>query len=301
MEKLAVIDLGSNSIRMSIFAIEENTIKTLESYRSVIGLSRGMNVDMCLREDAQMRAVDAVLEYKAILCEKSVEKVIFVATAAVRKAKNQREFLERMKRETGFSIKVITGEKEAAIDALAVKETLGLDKGIICDIGGGSTELVAVGSRNKISIPYGCRNITEMFFADGENTDTLSRAEEFLDGEFGAVEWLDALKGESIVGIGGTLRAAARFDMGDNTPKIIENHRVSPERMGEIMDVIINATAEEREKIPAIGKDRADIILAGAVFVKSLIKAICPQEFVVADVGVREGVALDYARKCGII
>ena len=301
MKKLAVIDLGSNSIRMSIFAIEEKTIKTLDSYRSVIGLSRGLNVDMCLREDAQMRAVDAVLEFKKILEKQRVENVIFVATAAVRKAKNQGEFLELMKEKTGFSIKVITGEQEASIDALAVKETLGIDKGIICDIGGGSTELIEVGGGNKVSIPYGCRSITEMFFEDGENADSLSRAEEFLDGEFGAVEWLNVLKGESIVGIGGTLRAAARFDMGEDAPKIIENHRISPEKMGEIMDVIINATPEEREQIPAIGKDRADIILAGAVFVKSLIKAICPREFVVADVGVREGAAIDFAQNCGII
>lgn len=300
MKKLAVIDLGSNSIRMSIFAIDGETVKTLEAYRSVIGLSRGMNVDMCLRQDAQMRAVDAVLEYKKILGEQNVEKVIFVATAAVRKAKNQREFLALMKEKTDFDIIVATGHQEAALDALAVKEALGIDKGIICDIGGGSTELIEVGSHNKISIPYGCRSITEMFF-DQENAESLSRAEEFLDGEFRAVEWLDALKGESIVGIGGTLRAAARFDMGDDAPKNIENYRISPERMGEIMDVIINATPEEREKIPAIGKDRADIILAGAVFVKSLIKAIRPREFVVADVGVREGAAIDFVQNCGII
>ena len=95
--------------------------------------------------------------------------------------------------------------------------------------------------------------------------------------------------------------AIVALDYFYNNEKIIEKHGISPERMGEIMDVIINATPEEREKIPAIGKDRADIILAGAVFVKSLIKAICPQGFVVADVGVREGVAIDYAQNHGII
>ncbi len=300
MNKLAVIDLGSNSIRMSIFAIEGKCVKTLEAYRSVIGLSRGMNVDMCLREDAQMRAVEAVLEYKKILGEQRVENVIFVATAAVRKAKNQSEFLALVKEKTGFDITVATGEQEAALDALAVKEALGVERGIICDIGGGSTELISVGGEEKISIPYGCRSITEMFFEE-ETAESLSRAEEFLDGKFGAVEWLEALQGESIVGIGGTLRAAARFDMGENAPKFIENYRISPERMGEIMDVIINASPEERERIPAIGKDRADIILAGAVFVKSLIKAIRPREFVVADVGVREGAAIDFAQSCGII
>ncbi len=301
MRKLAVIDLGSNSIRMSIFAIEGKCVNTLDAYRSVIGLSRGMNVDMCLRQDAQMRAVDAVLEYKKILGEQSVEKVIFVATAAVRKAKNQDEFLKLMKESTGFDITVATGEQEAALDALAVQEALGVEKGIICDIGGGSTELIEIGGENKISIPYGCRSITEMFFEEGENADSLYRAESFLDEEFKAVDWLDTLRGESIVGIGGTLRAAARFDMGDDAPKFIENYRISPERMGEIMDVIINASPEEREQIPAIGKDRADIILAGAVFVKSLIKTIQPREFVVADVGVREGAAIDFVQNCGII
>ena len=160
--RLSVIDLGSNSVRMSIFEEQLGSVpKTLASYRKATGLSRGMTEDMKLKTEAQMCAISALLEFKKINEEWRPQKTIAVATAAVRKAKNRDEFLTLVKNTCGFEIEVIDGQREAALDALAINRILGCSRGVICDIGGGSTELVGLGDvGGSVSIPYGSRGIT---------------------------------------------------------------------------------------------------------------------------------------------
>ncbi|MBR5614051.1 MAG: hypothetical protein IKT39_04995 [Clostridia bacterium] len=298
MKKIAVIDLGSNSVRMSIFGYSENAApKTLAAYRSTIRLSEGMSQDMCLRRDAQMRAVAALGQYKKIIDAEGVTKVCTVATAAVRKAKNKLEFLELVRELTGIEIQVIDGAQEAALDALAIKRSLGCEKGVICDIGGGSTELIGIGEVEtppSVSIPFGSRGISEMFFANGETAEAIAAAEQFVQDKFDAEKWLDEYCAETVIGIGGTLRATAKYDLGDCGKGAVESYRITPRRMSGIFGEILSASTEDRKKMAGIGEERADIILGGLIFIKCLADRLSPKSFVIADVGVREGVLFDY-------
>ncbi len=304
MKKIAVIDLGSNSVRMSVFGIETGVAKTLGAYRSTIRLSEGMTKDMMLSAEAQLRAVKALAGYKKTIESEGVERVVAVATAAVRKAKNRDEFLELVKDSTGIEIRVIDGTQEAALDCLAVSRTLECERGVICDIGGGSTELIGVSGgaqADAVSIPFGSRGICEMFFKDGETPEALAAAEEFVRGKYQSEEWLKEFRGAAVVGIGGTLRAAAKFDLGDSTAAAIEKYVITPERMSEIINEILSASVDERKKMVGIGEERADIILGGLIFIKCLAEVLNPKEFVIADVGVREGVLFDILEKRNIL
>lgn len=304
MKKIAVIDLGSNSVRMSVFGIEAGVAKTLGAYRSTIRLSEGMTKDMMLSAEAQLRAVSALAGYKNTLESEGVERVVAVATAAVRKAKNRDEFLQLVKDSTGIEIRVIDGTQEAALDCLAVSRTLDCERGVICDIGGGSTELIGVSNgvqAEAVSIPFGSRGICEMFFKDGETPEAIAAAEKFIRGKYGSEDWLTEFRGASVVGIGGTLRAAAKFDLGDSTAAAIEKYVITPERMSQIINEILSASVDERKKMVGIGEERADIILGGLIFIKCLAEVLKPTEFVIADVGVREGVLFDILEKRNIL
>ena len=304
MERIAVIDLGSNSVRMSVFGVERHLAKTLGAYRSTIRLSEGMTKDMMLSAEAQLRAVRALAEYKQTIAAEGIDAVVAVATAAVRKAKNRDEFLQLVKDATGIEIQVIDGAQEAALDCLAVSRTLACECGVICDIGGGSTELIGVSNgaqANAVSIPFGSRGICEMFFKDGETPETIAAAENFVREKYESEKWLTEFRGAAVVGIGGTLRAVAKFDLGDSTAAAIEKYVITPERMSEIINEILSASVDERKKMIGIGEERADIILGGLVFIKCLVDALNPKEFVIADVGVREGVLFDYLEKHGIL
>ncbi|MBR5155779.1 MAG: hypothetical protein IKW62_04780 [Clostridia bacterium] len=301
MKKIAVIDLGSNSVRMSIF---DEKGRTLRSFRSTIRLSEGMTGDLCLKADAQMRAVKVLCEYKTIIDEEGVSLVRAVATAAVRKAKNQKEFLDLVRDAAKIDIRVIDGSQEAALDSLAISRYFDCKKGIICDIGGGSTELIGIQEGKEIpmvSIPYGSRGICEEFFKNGEEEDAVICALNFLDNILKDYSWIDNFKGGTLVGIGGTLRALAKFDLKDFGGNAIEGYEVSLSRMEEIIREIESADIECRSKMAGIGKERADIILGGLVILKAVIKAVRPEKILVADVGVREGVFFDLIENTGIL
>lgn len=299
-----MIDLGSNSVRMSVFSLGGGKLHTLSNYRSTIKLSEGMGEEMRLTHAAQIRAVAALRQYKSIIDAEGITQVCAVATAAVRKSANKEEFLELVRQVAEIDINVIDGNQEAALDALAVNRTIGCDRGVICDIGGGSTELIGVKDGDccfATSTPIGSRGITEKFFANGETEALRLEAEEYICQKFDEVAELGQFKGASVVGIGGTLRAVAKYDIGGADSSAVQKHIISAKRMTEIIDRIEKSSVSERENMQGIGKERADIILGGLLFVRCLLRRLLPQEFIIADVGVREGVAFDYFENSGIL
>ena len=302
MKKIAVIDLGSNSIRMSIFE-ECLPIRVLSSYRKTIKLSEGMTDDMLLKAEAQMRAALALLEYKKLAEAQNTDLIIAVATAAVRKAKNQSEFLSLVKDLTGINLLVISGETEASLDRLAISRTVNLNDAIMCDIGGGSCELVGISPQRTpmISIPHGCRGVTENFFKNSEDTNAQKEALAFFDGFLDNVSWLDDFQGTPLIGIGGTLRTLAKFDLSDSSRSAVESHTVSLDRLNEILDQIAFSDISSRALMTGIGEERADIILGGIIILKSIVRHISPPFITVTDAGLREGILYDHLEGLGIL
>lgn len=297
MKKTAIIDLGSNSIRMSIFEDKNGICTETAAYRSVIRLSEGMNLTGYLTAEARLRAVRALSEYKSIMTAAGVECVRAAATAAVRKAKNREEFLREVHDTVGIEIEVIDGEREAYYDYLAVREKLGISRGIICDIGGGSTEIIAADGGSSpshaVSIPYGSRSICEMFLEGGETAEALSKARLFISEQLDTVDWLKDFKETSLIGIGGCMRALAKLELSDSGKGLIECHRTSAARLSALAREIEKADASAREAMPGIGKERADIIMGGVLLASEICCRIAPSEIIVADVGVRDGIIAD--------
>ncbi len=305
MKNIAIIDLGSNSIRMSTYTIDSDSKATeTGNYRSMIKLSEGMSHDGMLSPEAQLRAVKAFLEYKSILAAESITNVKAVATAAVRKAKNGTEFINSVKEATGITIEVIDGQKEAYYDFLAVTNAHSCTDGIICDIGGGSTELIGIKDGKLFaaeSLPIASRNITENFFADGETPERFAAAKEYIHSHMSQLNWLSELKNAPIFGIGGCLRAVAKYDLKDNTKTKINGHRISDDRMNELFCEITTATYEQKSAMPGIGEERADIINGGVLVAMCLAEIISPPEMIVSDVGVRDGILFELSKEIGSV
>lgn len=299
MVKLAVIDLGSNSIRMSIFEINpDKSFRQVGNYRKMVKLSEGMNGDLMLQPEAQLRTVNAFVEFKKIILEKEITVLRCVATAAVRKAKNGQEFVKMVKDTVGIDIEVIEGEQEAALDCLAISQTLGIDKAIVCDIGGGSTEFIAIADgvmqKPAISKPMGSRSITEMFLSEKEDETAVAEAKSYVRKHVEELPWLDEMQNVPIVGIGGTLRAFAKYHMSDGSANTIERHEISSAEADGLFKKIAESDVEQRAEMTGIGQERADIILGGLLPFMELKQLINAPSLIVADVGVREGIHFDF-------
>lgn len=137
---LVVIDLGSNSVRMQISQIDDYGGYTVIGYfREYVRLSENMGKEMTLKEEPMNRTIQALKDFKTRYTQYDNVVVKAVATAAVRGAKNQAEFLKRVKDEVGLDLQVISGSTEAYLDYIGVVNTLPVRNGIIMDCGGAST------------------------------------------------------------------------------------------------------------------------------------------------------------------
>ena len=152
MINLAVIDLGSNSVRLRVTEIDESGNYNLVRYeKEYVRLSENMGPEKMLKPTPMERTIAALKDFKQICMVLENVRVIAVATAAVRQAANQIEFLKRVKEETGFNIKVISGEREAYLDYVGVTRTLPIKNGLIIDTGGASMELMT-GRLKRLSV-----------------------------------------------------------------------------------------------------------------------------------------------------
>lgn len=287
-----IIDLGSNSVRISIVDLDSG--KHLYMGKSPIMLSQGMNEDMCLKDEPVKRCIKAFSELNIIMEKHNVSKVYAVATAAVRKAKNKEGFLTQIKNETGISIRVLSGEEEAELDFIGVMDKTKLSDAVILDTGGGSTEFI--GARNgriigADSIQLGSRSIKELFFSKGETELAKDKAREKVEEIIDSIDWLKDFSGVPVVGIGGSNRTVARISIGNKFPDgPIDEYDVSRKEVFEIITRIEETPPLERQKIKGITPDRTDIILGGVLFLECLMKKLDSPYLSVTDAGLRDGI-----------
>ncbi len=301
-ERIAIIDLGSNSVRLMIMEIyADNSFKVINEVKETVRLSEGMNKENILQPDAIRRTLQVLRLFKSLCSSNKVRHLIAIATAAVRTARNREEFLHIVKLDTGISFEVISGEKEAALGFRAVEFTMNIEEGFCVDIGGASTEITRFKNKkiiNSISLPFGAVNLTEKFLDKGANTQkTVQVLEKFLAAQYKKVPWLRKSKDASVlVGLGGTIRTLCKIDRSRKAYSLnmTHNYEMEYKDIEEIYHDIRLMDLEKRMSIPGMSKERADIIIAGSSAIYMLLKAIGTSKLIVSGSGIREGVFYDY-------
>lgn len=295
--KLSIIDLGSNTTRMLIIEVTGNgAYHLVEEDKCVVRLSEGEGNGGDIKAPGLIRAIDAMRLFKGICDYHGVTRNIAVATAAVRVARNQETFLQKLKDETGFSFRVLSTEEEPYYGYLGVINTTSLKDGLIMDLGGGSMEITAIKDRtiaHSTSIPYGALNLTEKFISGEKPSDCkLKDLESFLKQQLKDVNWLEQYKKSQLYGIGGTIRSIARVNQRLNNYPFDElhNYALSPQAVASVYNLIRGMTPKELTDVPGLSKDRADIIVAGTAVVNTILKYLEVPELRVSSSGLRDGI-----------
>ncbi|MFT8410921.1 MAG: Ppx/GppA family phosphatase [Schleiferilactobacillus perolens] len=298
MENLVVIDLGSNSVRMTITEVhDDGTTKVVAQEKDMVRLSEDMGPEKILQDDAMTRTIEAMKKF--VKTFKSLPNVHLhaVATAATRQAKNQSEFLTNLKDATGVEVKVISGEQEAYYDYLGVTNTLPVVNAVIMDTGGASIELIFMLQRriqNLISIPMGSVSLTETYLDPEHITaPALFKLTTAMDRLYNDIWWLDKARNLPIVALGGSNRTLAKIERRRaKTPHFenIHGFRMSTDQVNRVFSTVIGADLTERKEIPGLSKDRADIIVGGMVPIVNLMRFLDSDRITFSQSGLREGV-----------
>jgi exopolyphosphatase/guanosine-5'-triphosphate,3'-diphosphate pyrophosphatase len=303
--RIAAIDIGTNSVHMVIAeAGDANGFEVIDREREVVQIGRGSFHTSRLRSESIRRTVDALQRFVQLARRHQVDRILCTATAAVREAKNGGDFLSAARQIAGVTPRVIPAAEEGRLIYLAVKAALPLDlhPALIVDIGGGSMQLV-VGNRDRlievVSVPLGALRLTELIEAsDPPDRSDLQRLQRLIrKGSRAALETVVEHEPEKVYGSSGSIHALAHIAHWSETGQPIEHingHVLTLDSLKRITRRLQRMTTAERERLPGIDAQRAEIIVPGAMVLTYVLEEVGADEIILSDFGVREGLVTDY-------
>ena len=303
MQRIAIIDVGSNSARLVITQIYKNgAYNMVYNQKEALRLSQKVDKNGILTQEAFADTLECMRSFATMCKLFTVDKIVAVATAAMRNAKNGKELTALVEKETEIHLHILGGKAEAYASYLGVINTINVKDGIIFDLGGGSTELVLFRDRtivDSVSLPFGCVNLTTMFNTKDEMPSTVFSDISYL--VMSRLEKYPWLKDSSLplIGVGGTARTIAKIEQKKNKypASKIHNFQFTSQAFRATFKYLRETNLEQRRKLSGLGSDRADIILAGASVIQCLLEVTGGKKIIVSGCGIREGLFLDYYAK----
>jgi len=291
-KRVAVIDIGSNSVRMVIYEKTSRfAFHLLHEEKSKVRISdNAYEHNGNLQDIPMQRTFDALRDFISISESFKTKKLLCVATSALRDAPNQKDFIQKVKQKLKLNIKVISGEKEAYYGAIACANLLPQQENALSiDIGGGSTEFSFIHHddvSNTISLKLGTVRLKELFF----DKDDIEGAVAYIDKQ---LESLDNKEIATLIGIGGTFRAISSAIMNKENYPLNKLHafEYSPQTLNSYIKNILSADESELREI-GIKSNRHDVIKPGTLILQRVINRLNIAKVITSGVGVREGVYL---------
>jgi len=286
----AVIDIGSNTMRLSVYSIHEKEIKPMFHRKNMSALISYVDEKGCMTEQGINKAISVLQGFKKIIDNARIRKVYVIATASFRNIQNRQQAVDAIKESTGFDVNVISGEEEGICGFIGAAYNVDVDSGLLVDIGGGSTEFVFYKDRKicrTYSIPMGSLSLYANFVSGliptkGEYKIIKKQVREQLE----AIE-----PGETptviLCGVGGTNRAACKLS-NDYFNMPLSNRNIEPVHVKKLLKSFYDEE-DGIERILRVVPDRIHTIIPGMIILRTIAKHYNCEKIMVSEYGVREG------------
>lgn len=292
---IAVIDIGSNSVRLVIYEGLTRSPTPIFNEKVLAGLGREVHSTGLLAADAADKALAALRRFRALCEVAGVKRLWCVATAACRDADNGPEFIAAAARICRKNITVLTGKQEARLSALGVVSGLYKPDGIVGDLGGGSLELVDLRGqsvRRGVTLPLGSlalQDLSEM---------SVKKAEKIVRNKLDRVPLLRQGEGRTFYAVGGTWRALARLHMWQTGyPLHVMHGYVIPAREAlEFSRLVHRVNPEMLSRIEMVNEARRPLLAYAALVLEHIVRIARPRDIVISALGVREGLLYSQLR-----
>lgn len=288
---IGIIDLGSNTVRMSIYELRNDRLIPRYTTKETVGLAAHIDERNQLTDEGISSAIRVIQAFQKEAVRFRLRKLYLIATASLRNIENSSVAIQAIEQSTQLEVDLLSGEDEALCDYYGVKQTYDLDDGFVVDIGGGSTELVEVGLsevKQAFAIPFGSLN-TYMKFV--KRILPKDREQEKMRSEI-----LEELTKKSVVfgkhrlmiGVGGSMRAIRKllrgFPKGDP-----QNDRIQIEEISQWLKRIQDKDKEAILDVIRLVPERVHTIVPGMTILTSVADYLGATELMVVEYGVREG------------
>lgn len=308
--RLAGIDIGTLTCRLLIADLPPGSpLKELRSERRILRLGEGVDQTKQLSSAAMDRVIQCLKEWRTVIDSYHVDACTAVATSAVRDADNRQEFLDRVEREAGFDVEIISGDEEARRTMLGIRSGLpaGVTDMLALDIGGGSTEFILdrPGQKPVVrSIDIGVVRLCERLLHHDPPTDEeVRQAREWVARETKAtVADMGNYQTATFVGTAGTITSLAAMAQKLPTyePARIHNYRLQLDTIQELEQTLLSRKKADRVGLPGLEKNREEVIAAGAIIIRTVMETLGMSAVLVSDLGLREGVLIELAKRARV-
>jgi exopolyphosphatase/guanosine-5'-triphosphate,3'-diphosphate pyrophosphatase len=254
---VAAVDLGTNTTRLLVGAVEDGRIEELHRETRITRLGEGVDARRRLLPVPIARVRNTLSDYRRTAESLGAERTLLVATSAVRDAENGEAFLGEIEWSYGFATRLLSGDEEAELTRRGVGD-LGTTT-LLADIGGGSTELALDGFRTSLSMGSG--RFTERHGEDLEASIQAARA------------LLPELHPQDAVGVAATITSIAALDLGleEYDRARVHGHVLTRDGAGAQVERLAALSLEERRRVPALDPDRAPVIVAGGAILLAIL------------------------------
>lgn len=305
MAKLAVIDIGTNSIHMVLADIlPDGSYKILDRFKDMTRLGNGAFATKRLSDEAVARGLEVLKTLVTLARNKGFDRIAAVATSAVREARNGGEFVDLVATQTGITVRVISGTEEARLIFIGVKNSILLPDGptLVADVGGGSVEL-AVGNRDGLthakSLKLGAIRLADHFLSKTPPADAMLQGlKEFVGTQLtGALGSFKTKRFESLVatsGMAGNIAEIVYLRQHGRPLPQLNLASVTVKDLRTLESELAQASVKARLAIPGLDPKRVDTLLPATVVLRRLLELAELDRMTLCDKAIREGVIYDF-------
>jgi exopolyphosphatase/guanosine-5'-triphosphate,3'-diphosphate pyrophosphatase len=307
--RIAIIDLGTNTFNLLIAEVAANqTYNILLETKNAAKLGKGGINDRTILPDAMERGIDALHQHLRTTADYGVEKIVCIATAAIRSAKNGADFVKLVKSQTGLDIQVIDGQKEAQLIFDGIKQVvpLGDEKAMVLDIGGGSNEFIIANKDGvfwKHSFDLGVARLLDRFAPQNPITkEEIATIEAYFKEELQLL--FDALKRHNVktlIGSSGSFDTVAAMIAAQKHPHLdmtkVTTFQIDLSEFEKLHQIFLTSTTEERKKMPCMDPARIEMIVLASLFINFVVRECHIEEVYQTSFALKEGAIYQIIRE----
>jgi exopolyphosphatase/guanosine-5'-triphosphate,3'-diphosphate pyrophosphatase len=306
--RLAAIDIGTNSVHMIVAQVRpDQSFEIVDREKEMVRLGAGGLDGRALTPAAMAGGLEALSKFRRLADSHKVDEIIAAATSATREAENGGDFLAAVRDQTGIDVRVISGAEEARLIHIAATYGVDLAKrnGVVIDIGGGSVEITLGAAREPAlakSFKIGVIRLTERFV----RADPLAHRDErrlvaHIDEAIGAhVDQIVARGYQRVIGTSGTILSLGAVTLAAEQGHVVadlHHRRVPAKALHKVRKALVASDQAARLQMPGLDPRRADLAVAGAVLLDTIVRRLGADEISLCEMALREGLILDYVRR----
>lgn len=301
MDRIGVIDIGSNSVRLTLAEVENSGyFRIIDELKEYIRLGSDLFSCSILSEEKINLTISSIKAFKSMCLSCGASKIMLIGAESIRQAVTEVNLQELIKDQLDLNLRLLSNEEEIHYNFLGAKNSLYVEDSLLLDINGNNTHVCWIRNNDiykEVTLPFGYVTLTSMFeLEDMVTFENNSKCIEYIRENLSNIEWIRKNKFHSLIGVGGSFRNLGKVDRRRKRYPIdiVHNYVLYDYDIEEISHMLKSKNLRQRKKIEGLSPARADIIVASSNIIKQLLKFTETSEVIICGRGLREGLIYEY-------